>query len=220
MDYWKDTTECPVCKNTFMYSKVSTAAISVKSYDKDLKPNYNGPNPLKHSIITCPNCFFTFNEKDVKDIHKFINDRNYSKIKDFLSKLYKDDFFEVNNYEDKSNNFYKQQIVLASEIYSILDLPFEVGRLLLKLSWQYRDDGDEGRELKILNDVLKITLNYFEKALDNRDTIFSLFYTGYIYYRLGDKKNAAKYLDKLFRMFKDSKSPYIRAAKDLRGELE
>jgi uncharacterized protein (DUF2225 family) len=219
-DFWKDTAKCPICANEFMYSKVSSQAIMVKERDMDLKPVYKGINPLKFSLITCPHCYFSLNEKDLEDIKKEIKETHFSKIKEYLDSLSEKDMKGLDNYDTKDVGFYKKQIVIASEIYSILEKPFEVSRLLLKLSWVYREEQDEKRELKILNNILKINNKFYESATNDRDTIFLLFYNSYINYRLGERKEAAKNIEKLMRGYSKTKSPYINAAKELRGELE
>lgn len=219
-DYWKDTAKCPICGNEFMYSKVSSSVIKVRERDLDLKPVYKDINPLKFSLITCPNCYFTFNEKDSEEIQKQIKEQHFSAIKDFLNSLSEKDMKGLDNYETKKLEFYKKQLVIASEIYSILEKPFEVSRLLLKLSWVYREENDEKRELKILNNILKINEKYYESANNDRDTIFLLFYNSYINFRLGRRKEAAKNIERLMRSYGKTKSPYINAAKELRGEIE
>jgi hypothetical protein len=192
----------------------------VKKRDMDLKPIYKGINPLKFSLITCPHCYFTFNEKDLEDIKKEIKETHFSKIKEYLDSLSEKDMKGLDNYDTKNLDFYKKQIVIASEIYSILEKPFEVSRLLLKLSWVYREEQDEKRELKILNNILKINNKYYESSTTDRDTIFLLFYNSYINYRLGERKKAIKNIERLIRGYSKTKSPYINAAKELRGELE
>lgn len=219
-DFWKDTVICPICGNEFMYSKVSSQAIMVKERDIDLKPVYKGINPLKYSLITCPNCYFTFNQKDTENIRKQIKEIHFSKIQDFLKTLSEKDMEGLDNYDTKELEFYKKQLVIASEIYSILEKPFEVSRLLLKLSWVYREEQDEKRELKILNNILKINNKFYESVTNDIDTIFVLFYNAYINYRIGERKEAAKNIERLMRNYSKTKSPYIKAAKELRGELE
>ena len=219
-DFWKDTSKCPICGNEFMYSKVSSSAIKVRERDLDLKPVYKEINPLKYSLITCPNCYFTYNEKDKDDITKQIKENHFSQIKEYLNSLSQNDMKGLDNYDTKEIEFYKKQLVIASEIYAILEKPFEVSRLLLKLSWVYREENDEKRELKILNNILKINNKYYETVSEDKDTIFLLFYNSYINYRLGNRNDAVKNIERLMRSYSKTKSPYINAAKDLRGEIE
>lgn len=217
--FYKEITTCPICKTEFTYTKIMSSAIKVKSYDKDLKPNYADYNPFMFSIITCTNCKFTYNERDKDKIKDNISPKKFDLINKYLSTITEEDILKVDNSENKSPEFYKQQLVMGSEIYSILKQPFEVAKLLLKLAWHYRDIGDEKRELKILNNVLKISTTYFEEAYTDEDTIFALFYSGYISYRFENLNDAAKYLDRLNSKYKNFRSPYLKAAKELRGEL-
>ncbi|MFN3327926.1 MAG: DUF2225 domain-containing protein, partial [Fervidobacterium pennivorans] len=38
--------KCPICSNITVSKKVFTDRIKIKSYDEDMKPNYEGVNPL------------------------------------------------------------------------------------------------------------------------------------------------------------------------------
>jgi len=220
-EFWYDISECPFCKNHIEHAKVSTTAEKVSKYDQDLKPVYSGPNVLKFSIVTCPKCNFTFNINDMKIYEKYLSSfKTYrEKIEVFLKSLDSKTIPVIDNSERKSDFFYSQQLIINAEIMAIFERPLDSAKALLKLSWLYRENGEENKELKILNDVLYLAETFFSKAETDAETIFALFYPGYIHYRFGRKKEAASFFDKLRRMYGNSTNPYIKAAKTLRSEL-
>jgi len=219
-DFIKDFAQCPICGKEFSYNKVSSPSIKVSSYDLDLKPEYRTINVSLFSVITCPNCYFTFQEKDKSDIINYVNNNeNFSKIVQFLEYIGKTYSSKVDNSSNKSSDFYRDQLFLAGEIYSILGLSLEVVKIMIKLSWYYREKNDEEKELGILYYCGKLLEREYQNILNEDDFIFALFYLGYINYRLDRKKEAAKYLDYLLKKYKSSSNPYLKAANNLRGEL-
>lgn len=217
-EFIRDFAICPICEKEFAYDKVASTAIKVSSYDLDLKPEYRGVNVLLYSMVTCPDCYFTFQESDKNYIYDFINETNKNQIEEFLLKIKMNISLDVDNTSEKSENFFESQILIASNIYSILNLPSEVIKVLIKLSWLYREQKDEEKELGVLYYCAKIIENYYEKFNED-DFILSSFYLGYIYYRFQNKKEAANILDSLIRNYNNPKNQYLKAAKFLRGEL-
>lgn len=219
-DFWYDKIECPLCSHIYEYAKVAVESIKISKYDKDLKPYFKGPNNIKYSLISCPECKFTFSEND-KDMisNRFLNRPEIKKnINNFLSDLKLVN--KINNTSDKNDEFYKEQIIISAEIYALLDKPFDVAKLFLKLAWLYRDKKENENELKALKNVLYICENSFSKAEKDSETIFSLFYSGYINFIFNNKKQAARHLDNLRKLYgKNTSNPYVKAAKDIRSDL-
>lgn len=219
-DFIKDFVQCPICGNEFTYDKVSSTSIKVSSYDLDLKPEYREINVSLYSLITCPNCLFTFQEKDKQNIVDYVNKNdNYIKITQFIEYIKTIYNSEVDNSFEKSDEFYRDQLFIATEIYSILGQTLEVIKIMIKLSWYYREKNDEEKELGILYYCEKLLENEYQNFSKEDDFIFALFYLGYINYRFDRKKEAARYLDYLLKDYKNSSNPYLKAAKNLRGEL-
>lgn len=218
-EFIRDFVTCPICKKEFSYDSVVSMAIKVSAYDLDLKPEYRGINVSLYNIITCPECCFTFQEKDRDIIIDYLDEEKILKIKKFLDYIKKMDIGEIDNTSKKSLQFYKNQLLIAAEIYSILNLPIEVSKILIKLSWYYRENDETEKELGILYYCGKILEKEFQNTEKEDDYIFCLFYLGYINYRFKRKSEAAKFLDTLLQKYKDSTNPYIKAAKFLRGEI-
>jgi len=218
-DFIRDFAVCPICQKEFSFDKVASTSIKVSSYDLDLKPEYRDINVSLYSLITCPNCNFTFQEKDKDYIYDYLNSQNAEEVQMFLNKINKLSLPEIDNSSSKSHEFYAVQLMLAANIYSILGLPSEVVKILIKFAWYYREQNEEEKELGILYYCGKIIEKNYE-TFSEEDYIFSLFYLGYINYRLNNRKEAANLFDYLLKNYNNPTNPYLKAAKFLRGELK
>ncbi len=53
------THECPICSNTFKNRALRTGKAKLVSMDMDLRQKYEGIEPLKYDVVSCPKCGFT-----------------------------------------------------------------------------------------------------------------------------------------------------------------
>ncbi len=53
------THECPICSNSFKNRAVRTGKAKLVSTDMDLRPKFEGIEPLKYDVVSCPKCGFT-----------------------------------------------------------------------------------------------------------------------------------------------------------------
>lgn len=53
------THECPICSNTFKNRALRTGKAKMVSMDTDLRQRFEGIEPLKYDVISCPKCGFT-----------------------------------------------------------------------------------------------------------------------------------------------------------------
>ncbi|MCR4755287.1 MAG: DUF2225 domain-containing protein [Lachnospiraceae bacterium] len=53
------THECPICSNTFKNRALRTGKAKMVSMDMDLRQRFEGIEPLKYDVISCPKCGFT-----------------------------------------------------------------------------------------------------------------------------------------------------------------
>ena len=57
IDYlFEKTHTCPVCDNEFKCSAVRTGKAKLMGADSDLRPHYQGVDPLKYDALVCPRC--------------------------------------------------------------------------------------------------------------------------------------------------------------------
>lgn len=48
--------ECPVCDNVFSSKVMKSGKVKLEGTDSDLRPKYEGVDPLKYDVIVCPKC--------------------------------------------------------------------------------------------------------------------------------------------------------------------
>ena len=53
------THECPICSNTFKNRALRTGKAKLVSMDMDLRQRFEGIEPLKYDVVSCPKCGFT-----------------------------------------------------------------------------------------------------------------------------------------------------------------
>ena len=50
------THECPICSNTFKNRALRTGKAKMVSMDMDLRSKFEGIEPLKYDVVSCPKC--------------------------------------------------------------------------------------------------------------------------------------------------------------------
>lgn len=55
--------ECPCCSKQFKEMTVKTAKARLVKTDRDLRPVFNGIDPLKYDVISCPSCGYSATSK-------------------------------------------------------------------------------------------------------------------------------------------------------------
>ena len=59
---------CPICNKEFKNPTVKTSKARMIGSDQDLRPRYEGINPLKYDVILCPNCGYAALERYFKNV--------------------------------------------------------------------------------------------------------------------------------------------------------
>ncbi|KAF2956080.1 DUF2225 domain-containing protein [Marinitoga sp. 38H-ov] len=216
-DFWEDSTNCPLCGKSFFYTKVKYDSIVINKYDDDLKPNFKGPNPQNFSILTCPKCGFTFFSDDI-NVLKRIKKEKKEELKEYL-KIAKLRLGKIDNSYEKSSEFIKKQLALASIIYKIIENPENMAKSLIRLAWIFRDENKEKEELKMIYSAVNYLEEKFKDLTTDEELIMYYFYKGYLNLRLGKKKDAKESFNKLISRYKNSSNPYIKKAEYLKGDL-
>lgn len=90
--------QCPVCDKEFKSKTVRTGKAKLLGTDIDLRAKYQGIDPLKYDIVSCPKCGYTA----VTRYFKLITSPQASLIKEKISRNYKPSNKEegVINYEE------------------------------------------------------------------------------------------------------------------------
>ncbi|GAB6188294.1 hypothetical protein JCM30566_00330 [Marinitoga arctica] len=217
-DFWEDVTTCPLCGKNFSFTKIKYDSIIVKKYEDDLKPIYSGPNPLNYSILTCPKCGFTYYSDKSGDSLKKVSKEQKNSLKEYL-KLSRSKLGRIDNSKDKSIDFLKKQYAQAIVLYKIIDKPEIVAKSMIRLAWIFRDEEKIKEELKLLFSAVEILEQNFKNLNSDEDLILYYFFKGYTHLRIGKKKIAKEFFNKLIARYKKSNNPYVRKAEYLKGEL-
>jgi hypothetical protein len=216
-DFWEDSTTCPLCGKEFYYTKVKYDSIIINKYEDDLRPLFKGPNPQNFSILTCPKCGFTYYSDDT-DILKNINKEIKEELKEYL-KIAKTKLGKIDNSYEKSTEFLKKQLALASILYKIINKPGNMAKSLIRLSWIFRDENKEKEELKMIYAAVNHLEENFKDLTSDEELIMYYFFKGYLNLRLGKKNEAKESFNKLISRYKRTNNPYVKKAEYLKGEL-
>lgn len=76
--------ECPLCGKEFKNPTVKASKARMIGSDVDLRPRYEGINPLKYDVIMCPNCGYSGLERYFKTVTQV----QKSLIKDNICMVY------------------------------------------------------------------------------------------------------------------------------------
>jgi uncharacterized protein (DUF2225 family) len=212
--------KCPICSNITVSKKVFTERIKIKSYDEDMKPNYEGVNPLLYSVVVCSRCFYAALEQDFE--HQ-------------VSPIYMDEVRKVQNEikipegisfsQERDHKTAIFAYALATLFYNAKKQPCRVAEMYLRMAWLYREISDKDNELK----ALARALVYFEECytktnLDTEKEPMVLFYLGEISYKLGKIEDATKWFSTLVTNYRNVNSFYVKAGRDrwqsIRGEIK
>ena len=60
--------DCPVCNKEFKNPTVKSSKARMVGSDADLRPRYEGINPLKYDVILCPHCGYAALERYFKNV--------------------------------------------------------------------------------------------------------------------------------------------------------
>lgn len=60
--------ECPMCGKEFKNPTVKASKARMVGSDQDLRPRYEGINPIKYDVIMCPNCGYAALERYFKTL--------------------------------------------------------------------------------------------------------------------------------------------------------
>lgn len=123
--------ECPLCSKEFKNPTVKASKARMVGSDVDLRPRYEGINPLKYDVIMCPNCGYAGLERYFKTVTQV----QKSLVKDNICMVYqrreeKDTFA----YEDAFLRY--KMALLNAMVKQAADS--EKAYICLKMGWLFR----------------------------------------------------------------------------------
>ena len=144
---------CPVCSNTFEVGKVRTKFVRSRGQDTDLRPLYEGENPLFYDPVVCPSCGFahigtTFEELTLND---------FRVVREKITAKWTQRDFSGPRTVEQAIEAYKLALLNAR----IRQAPAsELAKACLRLSWMYRIKGDTVLDFKFT----EFAFTYYQDA--------------------------------------------------------
>ncbi|MCD6442472.1 MAG: DUF2225 domain-containing protein [Thermotogae bacterium] len=211
-EFWKKQFECPMCGTNFDSIKVFSEAVRVASRDTDLKPNYEGVNPLFFSLIVCPNCYYTAFERDFQELPKRLDPEKLVKLKKVL-KVAKEKY-NIDLSENRTLDDVIKIYSLAIVVYTLAGDDLKLSELYLRLSWFFREKKDEDREFVAVARTIKHLEHAYENVKNIKDEDRIIYLLGELNLKLGRREDARRWFSKLIEDKKYSDSSYAKFARD------
>lgn len=150
---YNSKTDCPVCKNTFSVGKVRSKFVRSRGQDSDLRPLYEGVNPLFYDAIVCPSCGFAHIGLNFDDLTQ----HDFKAIRDKISPKWTQREFSGARDVDQAIEAYKLALL---NIRVRGGLASELAKACLRLSWMYRIKGDTVLDHKFM----EFAFTYYQDA--------------------------------------------------------
>jgi len=214
-DLWDKKYKCPICGSTVTSKRVFSEKVRIKRYESDLKPIYEGINPLLYSVVVCDSCRYSALESDFETPISPILLQDVRKVQD-----------EIRNTE--SLNFSKERdhktaivaYALAVLFYEAKKQTCKVAEMYLRMGWLYRELDDEENENKALAKALSnFETCYLNTYIESDKEPMILFYLAELSRRFQKRDDATKWFSTLVSKYKNSTSFYVKAGKERWQEL-
>jgi len=211
--FWEKEFTCPFCGVVFRKKMVFYDAVRVRSRDPDLKPNYEGVNPLLYSVVSCPNCYFSTLEDDFEKIK--LSQEKRTKVEEVLKNLREK--LKLEEREDHIESVKRHTI--CALVYEALGDKKKTAVSYLRIAWLFRELGMRERERWAMEESLRFFEEFYRYSYyDDKEEPMILFYLGVLNQMLGKKKEAAKWYELLIRKHGDS-SIYSKVGRERWQEL-
>lgn len=214
-DLWDKKYKCPVCGSTVISKRVFTEKVRVKSYEPDLKPVYDGINPLLYSVVVCNSCHYSALETDFEASISPIFLQDVRKVQDEIRNTESMDFSK-----ERDRKAAIVAYALATLFYEAKKQPCKVAEMYLRMGWLYRELVDKENENKALAKALSsFETCYLNTYMESDKEPMVLFYLAELSRRFGKRDDATKWFFTLVNKYKNSTSFYVKAGKDRWQEL-
>ena len=126
------THKCPVCDSEFKCKMVRTGKAKLVSQDLDLRPKYQGIDPLKYDAILCPVCGYA----SLNRYFNFVMSSQAKQIKEQISSTFK--------YTSENGKTYSYDEAITRHKMALLNTVVKRGKVseraytCLKLAWLFR----------------------------------------------------------------------------------
>lgn len=162
---------CPVCDMEFKSKMVRTGKAKLISADTDLRPKYQGIDPLKYDAILCPKCGYA----SLNRYFNFVMSSQSKMIKEQISQSFK--------YTSEEDKVYSYDEAIMRHKMALLNTVVKKGKTseraytCLKLAWLFRGKREELMKGEYSKEeaaaLLKEELQFLENAHEGFVTAFS-----------------------------------------------
>lgn len=162
---------CPVCDSEFKCKMVRTGKAKLVSADTDLRPKYQGIDPLKYDAILCPKCGYA-------SLNRYFNF-----VMSSQSKLIKEQISQTFKYESEEDKVYSYDEAIMRYKMALLNTVVKKGKTseraytCLKLAWLFRGKREEalknGASKEDVAEDLKEEIQFLESAHEGFEAAFS-----------------------------------------------
>lgn len=162
---------CPVCDTEFKSKMVRTGKAKLVSADTDLRPKYQGIDPLKYDAILCPQCGYA----SLNRYFNFVMSSQAKMIKEQISASFK--------YKSEGDKVYSYDEAITRHKMALLNTVVKKGKTseraytCLKLAWLFRGKREEMMKGECSKEeadaILKEELQFLENAHEGFVTAFS-----------------------------------------------
>lgn len=162
---------CPVCDREFKSKMVRTGKAKLVSADSDLRPRYQGVDPLKYDAILCPQCGYA-------SLNRYFNFVMASQ-----AKMIKEQITESFNYNPEDEKTYSYDEAITRHKMALLNTVVKKGKTseraytCLKLAWLYRGKREElmkgDYDKKEVEEIYKEELECLQNAHEGFISAFS-----------------------------------------------
>lgn len=209
-DLWDKRFRCPSCSAEVVSKKVFTDRIVVRTYDEDLKPNYDGVNPMLYSVVVCENCLYSALESDFE---KPLSPVHLADIHEVKGQVKMPD--KVNFSGERDHRTAILSYALAVLFYKAKKQICRVAEMYLRMGWLYRELGDPENERKALAKALaSFEECYLNSYLDQDREPMVLFYLAQLSKAFGKREEAVRWFSTLITKYRNSNSFYVKAGKE------
>ncbi len=185
------TFSCPVCGNVFSSMLENTSKLHSTSIDEDFRMHYDGIEPIYHDIAVCPNCWYSALQEyfDKGMATEYLFSKRMQPYKTALT-------LSQGEMQDINDVFVRYYLaVLCAENCFSSDKDINLAKLWLRLSWIYRDCGDEAMETFSTENAHKAFLKAYSIAdFSPKQAQPMYIIMGVLCNRVGDAANARHFL--------------------------
>lgn len=200
-------TVCPICEQHFKTPTVRVGRVRFKGTDLDLRPQYEGFDPMLYDVVACPSCGYAALNKYFKTVSDF----KCVNVRQKISANYKGkNYPEVFEYK------------IAIERYKLAIVCGIVGQdptsrkayLCMKIAWLYRSYAETViRDEELIKELNSYEVSFLKQALEGFLIAFEKesfpimgidqgmmeYLIAELYRRTGDVKSARLWLSKVLK---------------------